>query len=63
MMALVVAGTLNSSAAYFSTAVNGASSGTLSLRGEGSMCRGKFHINFVNTTLHLQICYLINKGS
>ncbi len=31
MMALVAAGTLNSSAAYLSTAVNGASSGTLSL--------------------------------
>ena len=33
MMALVAAGTLNSSAAYLSTAVKGASSGTLSLRG------------------------------
>ena len=32
MMALVAAGTLNSSAAYLSTAVKGASSGTLSLR-------------------------------
>ena len=31
MMALVAAGTLNSSAAYLRTAVNGASSGTLSL--------------------------------
>jgi hypothetical protein len=35
MMALVAAGTLNSSAAYLSTAVNGASSGTLSLFGGG----------------------------
>ena len=34
MMALVAAGTLNSSAAYFSTAVNGASSGTLKLLGQ-----------------------------
>jgi hypothetical protein len=33
MIALVAAGTLNSSAAYFSTAVNGASSGTLRLIG------------------------------
>jgi hypothetical protein len=32
MMALVAAGTLNSSAAYLSTAVNGASSGTFNLR-------------------------------
>lgn len=31
MMALVAGGTLNSSAAYFNTAVNGAVSGTLSL--------------------------------
>lgn len=36
MMALVAAGTLNSSAAYLSTAVNGASSGTLSLFGKGA---------------------------
>jgi hypothetical protein len=35
MMALVAAGTLNSSAAYLSTAVNGASAGTLSLFGGG----------------------------
>ena len=41
MMALVAAGTLNSSAAYFSTAVNGASSGTLSLFGKGADMDGE----------------------
>ena len=38
MMALVAAGTLNSSAAYLRTAVNGASSGTLSLPEQGYRC-------------------------
>ena len=41
MMALVAAGTLNSSAAYLSTAVNGASSGTLSLFGKGAGTKGE----------------------